>query len=148
MRFIIVILILLSAGCSTIGEPFSLAVPPKEDKALVYLFRDNISQGGASRSNFKIDGDPIMSIWNSGYTWVHLTEGMHTFESSAINDTFTIPLVLEKGKTYYLGVNQDRYSYFVANVFKQYEEKEALEILKGCNYVVIPNKANKPIKQD
>lgn len=80
-RFILSIAsaILLTA-CAT-GSVFQDAPKPPPDKALVYLMRPVVGGGSFFDTKFVVDGRPVVSLLNNGYSWIFLDEGAHQIKA-------------------------------------------------------------------
>lgn len=104
--------LLVLIGCTALGEKYTAAPPPPDNKALVYLFRTSVSTGGFWRTSFFVNYKEIAALHNGGYTWVHLDKGKNVFEAKATNHKdlgFDTPL--QAGKTYYIEFTQENISY-------------------------------------
>lgn len=136
-RVITVILVFLSAAlfsaCTTIGPKYTPA-PQPESKSLIYFFRDSVERNGGYRTNFMINRVPIVALYNSGYSWVHIDPGEYQF----IGGGEVIELSVEPGKTYYLGFNQENFyaSSFVStkNTFRVYSYEDAKQKISRFRY--------------
>lgn len=98
----------LLSGCQTMGEKFSPAPAPPENHALVYLLRSKVDIGNWWITNFQVDGKEVVSLYDSGYSWVYVKEGLHLFTAhTPSQNTLQFRANLVAGRTYYVEYTQE-----------------------------------------
>ncbi len=125
MRFVFIILMFFMHGCCSLGDTFTEPpIPPPENKAKVYIYRQGEFRGGVRPLYVLIDNEKAVNFCRSG-TFFHtdMEPGEHIFVSelgtaplmlplidaliltaidNALEEEFVIKLNMEEGKTYYL----------------------------------------------
>jgi len=136
IKFFLPVLILILSGCATIGEKYSPAPTPPEHKSLAYLFRSNVGFGNFWITNFLVDGEEVVSLYDSGYSWVYLTEGEHSFAANTPTQNklkFDAPIIA--GRTYYIEYTQESVEYnSVRNIIRMVSPKIGKSIIKDYSY--------------
>ena len=100
--------LLILIGCTALGEKYTPAPPPSNDKALVYLFRTGVYVGGFWRTSFMVNNKEVAALHNGGYTWVHLDKGYNQFDAKAVNHkNLEFTALLKAGETYYVEFTQE-----------------------------------------
>lgn len=136
LKFILCTLIFMTSGCTTLGEKFTPAPVPPNDKSLVYLFRSNVGYGNFWITNFLVDGKEIVSLYDKGYTWIHLSEGKHSIEANTPTQSeLKIVANTIAGKTYYIEYTQESAGYnHVRNVVRVVPSTMGKDIVKEYSY--------------
>lgn len=137
MIMILVVISALLQGCmTTTGKPYEIPPAPGKDKALVYLMRSNVHSGNLYQTNFFINDVKIVSLYDEGYTWVHLEPGVYEF---AVGDDpsnkylkFLMPVI--GGHFYYVEYTQEG-----ANILRNLPESDAIRRIVHYAYVAAPS---------
>ena len=121
----------LACAIRTTGPAFQSAPGPPTGQALVYLMRTRIESGNMWETTFSIDGRKAVSLYDKGYSWVHLPAGDCKFDAEiapGIHQGLYVDLA--PGKTYYLQVTQDGYK----RILRQIYGPLALDEISGHQY--------------
>jgi len=132
----LIIFTIIISGCSTSGLKFSQApAPDPESKALVYVMRNVVGYGGAYWTNFYVDDIEIAELYDSGYSWIHVTSGKHIFSMDAhLSPKREIILNIIPGETYYLMVNHPWFTSNNSLEFVHIDSSKGEAIIKGYSY--------------
>lgn len=76
-HIILFVAALLLLGCAATGPAFQSAAAPKEDDALIYVYRPESSTLSARSARIHVDGAPVVDLSNNGYTTVYVKAGRH-----------------------------------------------------------------------
>ena len=129
-------------GCAA-GPSFTPAVvpTPKENMALVYLYREPALMSGAYTTRFEVNGKTLANLINGGYTWVHHPAGEYDlknfFRQSFLfaPDVRSLSVKWQAGRTYYYRfVSGGGDSNYFGVTFKEVSEAEALPEIQKRSY--------------
>lgn len=136
---LLVNILIFSGGCSTMGKPYSPPPPPKGKDALVHFMRSSVGYGNFWITSFYVNDVDMVSLYDKGYSWIHLKEGTYRFKAKAALGKgleFTMPV--KAGNKYYLEYTQESVGYnryrnvlravrpdFAESIIGQYSYKEA-----------------------
>ena len=97
------------AGCVTIGEPYSRPPPLPQDQARVFFLRSSVWHAGAWSTIFRVDDAEVVSLYNNGYSWIHLDPGTYKFTAGPVTNPdplkFTMPV--QAGREYFIEYYQE-----------------------------------------
>jgi hypothetical protein len=151
---------LILSSCAATGPKFTKLEDNQDNKALVYILRPPAFTASARRVNISINNKLYIKLFNKGYTIAQLSSGVYEFKQST-NYIIGDPAVLREirkfkmevqgGKTYFIGFHADSAvgvpwiipspssSTLITPITFKYgfgviERKQALELLKKCNY--------------
>jgi len=140
---IVVLSLLVIASCATSGPPFSKAPHAHESEALVYVMRSTVAYRGGYWTNFYVNDEEIVELFDSGYSWIHLKAGTYTFSTdSHLLKTLKFKLNVEPGETYYLVQDQKEFFPIATIKFQSIPAKDGERIIQNYAY----KKAN-PLNQ-
>lgn len=133
---LLIIGMILFSGCTAMGEKYSPAPLPPEDKSLVYLFRSNVVLGNFWITNFLINGKEVVSLYDSGYSWVHLKPGTHRFEANSLaQNELKFEAPIHAGKIYFIEYTQESAGYNgYRNVIRMVPSERGENIIKNFSY--------------
>ncbi len=103
-------LVLGSCVLPTNGPAFTEAMP-REDKALVYIYRSATPALGLRNAAFWLDDKKFADLLPTDYTFIYVTAGHHRLKQSwpywpgdmgTITDDITISIDVRAGQTYYV----------------------------------------------
>jgi hypothetical protein len=126
----------LFSGCTTMGEKYSPAPLPSEDKSLIYLFRSHVTIGNFWITNFSINGKEVVSLYDKGYSWVHLKPGTHLFGvNSLAQNELKFETPIQAGKIYFIEHTQEPAGYNrYRNVIRMVPSKIGENIIENFSY--------------
>jgi len=102
----------LLAACSTSGPKFTPAPTAENDDALIYFMRSHVGYLGGYWTNFYIDDEEIVELFDEGYTWVHLKPGFYNFSAGfIIRPNLDFEIYIEPNRTYYIEYTQESAGY-------------------------------------
>lgn len=107
-RIVLLICILLVAGCSTIGQQHPQPAPPQQGKALIHLMRTAVGYGNLWLTLFSINDTKVVSLYDKGYSTVYLDPGTYKFSAGAglNSDNLNFRMPVEAGKEYFVEYKQ------------------------------------------
>lgn len=138
MKILFLTFIIFLGGCTTTGQPFSEAPQPEEGKSLVYVFRTFVGYGNIWVTNFSIDDKKIVSLYDEGYSWIHVPSGEHKFSAyTPTQNNLKISVHILPNKIYYIGYGQNYLGIGrVENVLRTYDEYEGHLMISQYSYKV------------
>ncbi|MCC4798742.1 DUF2846 domain-containing protein [Enterovibrio norvegicus] len=134
MKYYFFIIFTFLQGCA-LGPVFKEAPKAPESMALVYLMRGDVLYGGAYPVDFKVNDHEVVSLYDFGYSWIHLEPGDYIFNANSSRLKKTIV----SGEVYYIEYHQD-VSYSKSNnptfenTLLSYDENEISEKIKKSRY--------------
>lgn len=148
----------LLSACTTLhkGPEFSENAAPREDAALVYVYREGVTPFWRSPT-LLIDDKEVSEVKNTSFTYFYLPEGTHKVATRWALDLYPLnvdgTLKVEKGQTYYLklgggmlmmpsGLPNALYTTMSSNL-GQVDRETALREMESCMY--IPNTLEQPL---
>ena len=93
--------VLLVAGCAASGPRFVPVEAVPQEKALVYIYRNNSIVGGAIRYHVSVGDEPIVHLIRGGY-YPYLADPGETTFWAKTEAREEITEYLQAGRTYYL----------------------------------------------
>lgn len=95
-------LISMICGCASVSkQPTNIYPEVREDKGLVYFYRERKFVGAAISYNIKENGEIVGAIANGTYFFLFVDPGTHTY-TAATEASTSRTLEVEAGKTYYV----------------------------------------------
>ncbi len=133
-----ILIVLLTGGCASVPTQDTKVYPePRDDKGLVYFFREGKFAGSAISYKIRSDEKIIGAIKNGSYFFYWAEPGTHTFTAKT-EAKVSRTLEIEGGETYYIkcgvemGVFAGRPSMTIVN------EQEGKSLLPELKYAVSP----------
>src|SRR6478735_6238002 len=137
MKNIIFLILIFISGCA-IGPRYVPAAPPPDGKALVYLLQTNTIQGDAYPTVFSVNEVKLVSLYDSGYSYVYLPPGTYLFKTNVAlwgSKELQITVPIESGKEYYLEHTEEMESYPRYNtIFRKISKVNASKIISEYRY--------------
>jgi len=135
--------IALITSCAASGPLYQDAPKPKENDALIYIYRPSSWTLGMRDAYFYINDVNIVDLSDNGYTWLHVPTGGYTlklkwpldvqllYEVTEINAKWT------PGRRYFYRLNTWHSGYVAASSqhwqLSEVEEAKALLEIGSCN---------------
>lgn len=118
-KSVVLILLLTAAGCTTMGPPYTPPPAAPSGQSLVYLMRSSVGYGNFWETIFSINDVQVVSLYDKGYSWVHLKPGKYKFSGgNSLNpDYLKFNMPIAPGQTYYVEYGQ---SYAGYNQYRNY----------------------------
>jgi hypothetical protein len=112
-KWLLFIPLLLVSGCTTMGQPYSPPPPAPEGKSIVYLMRSSVGYGGAWSTVFSINDTKVVSLYDKGYTWVHVGPGQYKFSAGTTLNSDYLKFVapVRSGQEYFIEYTQESLGY-------------------------------------
>lgn len=107
LRLLFLLTALMLSACTTLhsGAPFKEQAKPRDDAALVYVYRKGIPPFWRNPT-LLIDGREVSEIKNTSYTYFYLPQGSHAIATKWAIDLFPLnmdgTLDVKNGEVYYL----------------------------------------------
>ena len=138
-------LIFFTVGCTTTGQPYSPPPPAPQGKALIYFMRTSVWYGNGWPTVFSVNNTKIVSLYDDGYSWIHLDSGSYKFSAGNVMHPnyleFTMPIeagreyILEYGQTSSFQAHRDVFESVSVDdrkssvlEFQKYKEADKVEI--------------------
>jgi Protein of unknown function (DUF2846) len=142
------VLSLFIAGCTTMGAPYSPPPPAPPGKALVYFMRTSVGYGNFWSTSFSVNDAKIVSVYDKGYSWIHLDSGLYKFSAGTVlkADYLKFVMPIEAGKEYFIEYSQESTGYqMYRNVIRAVPPNVGKGLVEKYSYqeadkVEIPNK--------
>ncbi len=112
-NWLLLVLAVFIAGCTTLGEPYSAPPPVPEDKARIYFIRSSIGHGNFWSSVFSVNDAEAISLYDKGYSWIHLDPGTYKFAVGTVlkGDYLKFDMPVRAGREYFIEYNQEPSGY-------------------------------------
>jgi hypothetical protein len=94
-------LILVCAGCATLGSAYVPDTSAPKDKATVYVYRPTAFSGGAISYTVAVNGADISSLPSGGYFVYYAKPGENEFSAKTEAKT-SVTIDAKAGETYYV----------------------------------------------
>ena len=115
MRSLVAVSLLVLAACTASGPIFSPSAQPKNDQALIYLYRVKTPYGAWVPMKVEVNGEDVGILPNDSYTSLYVAPGALKLSATRWQD-FTYPESkrvsvtgnVGGGETYYLRISQDQ----------------------------------------
>ncbi|MEM7673973.1 MAG: DUF2846 domain-containing protein [Verrucomicrobiota bacterium] len=136
------LLILLASltGCASVSKQATNVYPePKEDKGLVYFFRENKFAGWAISYNIRHNNQIIGAISNGTYFYHFSEPGTQTFTSKTESEV-SRTLDIVGGETYYIKMGVDMGFWAGRPSMAIVTEMEGKSVLPGLTFATKPQK--------
>jgi hypothetical protein len=102
LRMTAMLLALAGAACVAMGPAFVPAAPPSNDRALLYLYREDTQPGNAVGMTISLDGQETATLYRRGYTRFYAKPGMRSIGVKlGLNAPRTYQVELKSGDTRY-----------------------------------------------
>jgi hypothetical protein len=111
LRTALFLLALFLAACVAYGPAFVPAAPPADDRALVYMYREDSQVGNVVGVTISVDGDETATLYRRGYTRFYAKPGKRAISVKlGFNAPHVYQVDLKGGDTRYfrLGTSQPR----------------------------------------
>jgi hypothetical protein len=111
MKILLLLVSLLCiVGCTTTGQSYSPPPPAPQGKALVHFMRSSVTYGNFYPTIFSVNDVKIVSLYDYGYSWIHLDPGTYTFSAGTASNTDNVQLEIpiKSGQEYFIEYDQVR----------------------------------------
>jgi hypothetical protein len=107
-RAVILMCLLLAAGCATVDRQPAQPTPPNQGMALVHLMRTAVGYGNLWLTIFSINDTKVVALSDKEYSSVQIPPGTYHFSagSSRNSDSPKFRMSVEAGKEYFVEYKQ------------------------------------------